>query len=105
MESLKTYTDNEEVIQLLHNVMKIFKEGSSGWSFLQYFWVKEELMSMMENYQTRIISFIDSGQQNEKGQIIYVPRNAHNIKSLGSTVNHPEIEFTVNTVPPTNLQY
>ena len=47
---------------------------------------------MLEPYQTRIVTFIESGQQTEKGSIIYFPRNSHNRKSIGSGVNHPDID-------------
>ena len=98
-----------EVKTLLQTVVEIFKEGTKHHSFLQYFWIKEELLSTMEAYQTKIISFIESGQQTDKGAMIFQTRNSHNNKPLGTGHNHPDIDIAEgipqNLQPTINLSY
>ena len=51
----------------------------------------------MESYQTKVINFHESGQQNDQGKLSYARRNRHNKTPLGATRNHPPIHTSQRT--------
>ena len=48
---------------------------------------------MLESYHSRIVLFVETGFQTDKGIMIHVARNFHNKKAIGMGFNHSSIEF------------
>ena len=48
---------------------------------------------MLESYHSKIILFVETGFQTEKGIMIHAVRNYHNKKAIGMATNHSAIDF------------
>lgn len=63
---------------------------------MHYLDLREEMLSMLESYRSKIVLFCESGSQDESGCLIFKPRNTHNRKNIGFAQNHGPIEFPAN---------
>ena len=95
---------------MLRSVLSIFKQGTTNFTFLQYFWIREHILSILQGCQTKIISFVENGEQNQQSRLMFFSRNSHNSKSLGTGFNHSDILFdhtpqTHACVPKSYLDY
>lgn len=54
------------------------------------------MLSMLESYHSKIVLFVETGHQNNNdGHLLHKFRNAHNRKSVGKAINHPDIDFAI----------
>lgn len=49
---------------LLETITNYFVLLASKYSFIQYLELKEHVLTMLETYQTKVVNFVESGQQN-----------------------------------------
>lgn len=91
---------------LIERSIDSFVEMFRPYGIVIYVEIREEILSMLESYHSRIILFVETGYQRENGLLIHRPRNYHNRKVVSFTVNHPSIDLDLPANIPTNkLEY
>ena len=51
---------------------------------MEYHQLREHVLSALEPLQTKVVNFVESGQQNDKGKLVFVQRNSHNTQPIGT---------------------
>jgi hypothetical protein len=62
----------------MNNALELFTASASKLSFMEYHQLREYVLSAMEPYQTKVVNFVEAGQQSDRGKLILLKRNAHN---------------------------
>jgi hypothetical protein len=99
LQTLQHYARGTDSEQLLEANIGLFRAAATSYSFLQYQELKEYLLTLLENYQTKVINFHESGHQNQQGKLTFVRRNHHNELPLGNARDHPPLKLAA---PPSS---
>lgn len=62
---------------------------------MQLLELRDDLLSILETYQTKVVNFVEKDEQTDKGKLIFIRRNTHNEMPLGQGINHPNIKLKI----------
>ncbi len=57
---------------------------ASNYRYMEYYQLRQYVLSVLEPLQTKVVNFVESGLQNEKGRLIFSRRNHHNQQPIGT---------------------
>lgn len=84
LQTLQQYVKQTESASILEEVIEFYKEKASKYKFMEYQQLREYVLSALEPLQTKVVNFVESGQQNDKGKLVFVQRNSHNTQPIGT---------------------
>ena len=95
MRTLQQYAKGTPSDDLLEVNINHFSQVATNYTFVEYLDLKDYLLTLLENYQTKVINFHEGGHQNQQGKLTFVRRNRHNQLDLGDCQRHPRIQLAL----------
>lgn len=74
---MKMNKTNPAAVDTISKSLNVFENRARHFTFLQYVEVREELLSMLESYKSKIVLFVEVGMQGENGEMIHFVRHSH----------------------------